>query len=276
MDRIWPCRTGWSPLLAAAIGAVAGLPGCAEKPEPSPLAYSGPTLACADLGLVEPVETMNTGFVLLSKEQSSGRFPAAMAVVRLDQPDPLFADDHHLFVSERNWEVGTLKEEEATYWTTLLKTVPQSRAIMVMDSLSVVTPDVCLTEVIRSMRRLGIELCLIYGPKAAPDESAALAGVMIETATGQYLAYVQAQADVQDYEPPRPDRPEKDLSHRDVNYLAARKFEREVQRCYLALTELDGPPTSTQPSPWRDLREPRMLPENSIPVYILPNQGVGY
>lgn len=245
-----------------------------EKPEPPPVAYMGPTLAAADLGLAEPVDTSANGFVILESSPSDGRFPAALAVVRLDQPNPLFVCDDHLFVAERGWEVATLREEDAAYWNNLLNKVPQSRAVFVLDRASTISPDCDLDEVIHVCRRLGIELCLIYGPRMVPDGCAGFAGVIIDPNTGEHLAFIQSQASILDFEPPRPDRSKYDRSHQDVNYLAARRFEREVRKCFLAMVARDQPAPATQPSPWRESRTLRM-PADSVPVYIVPNRRVG-
>jgi hypothetical protein len=249
------------------------LPGC-HKPDPRPVAYAGPTLAAGDLGLAQAPETGGNTYVILDTSGTRGRFPCAIAVVRLEQPNPLFVCDDYLFTSERGWEIADVREEEAAYWTGLLRTVPQSRAIYVMDRRSVVSPDCDLKEVIATVRRLRIELCLIYGPAWAPEQSAGLAGVLIDTASGQYLAYVQSQAGVLDIEPPRPDRPRHDLSNQDVNYLAARRFERLARNCILELIQHDAPPAATQPSPWRNMQELR-LPSDSVPAFIVPNHRTG-
>lgn len=247
--------------------------GC-EKPEPPPVAYMGPTLASADLGLAQPVDVESNAFVILEAAASKGRFPAGLAVLRLDQPNPLFVCDDHLFVAERGWEISTLKEEEACYWNGLLKTVPHARAVYVMDRRSIVSPDCDLEQVIQAVKRLNIELCLVYGPRMVPDDCAGFAGVIIDVQTGDHLAYVQSEAGIFDFEPPRPDRPKHDRSHQDVNYIAARRFEREVRNCILEMIARDQPAAATQPSPWRDSKDLR-VPADSVPVYIVPNHRVG-
>lgn len=258
-------------VLALFIGLI--FTGGCQKPEPPPVAYMGPTLASADLGLVEPVDTEANGFVILETAASKGRFPAALAVVRLDQPNPLFVSDEPLFTAERGWEVSTLKEQEAAYWNGLLKTVPMTRGVFVLDRRSVVSPNCDLDQVIRAVRRVNIELCLIYGPRLASDDSAAFAGVIIDTETGTRLAYIQSEAGVFDFEPPRPDRPKNDRSHQDVNYLAARRFEREARGCIIELINRDQPAPTTQPSPWRGME--LRGPVEPVPLYIVPNSRVG-
>lgn len=262
----------YGPVLAVVIG-LAGAKGC-QKPEPPPVAYSGPTLAAADLGMPQPVETGENAFVILETDSSEDRFPAALAVVRLDRPDPLFVCGEHLFVAERGWEVATLREEEAAYWNGLLNNVPESRAVFVLDRASVISPDCDLDRVIRSARRIDVDLCLIYGPRMVRDDCAGLAGAIIDTHTGEHVAYVQSEAGPLDFEPPRPDRPKYDRSHQDVNYLAARRFEREVRKCMLELIARDRRAAATRPSPWRDSNRIH-VPEESVPVYIVPNHRVG-
>jgi hypothetical protein len=247
--------------------------GC-SKPESPPVAYTGPTLASADFGLARPAEPAENGFVLLDDSPSSGRFPAALGVVRLDKPSPLFVTDDHLFVADRGWEIATLKQEESVYWNGLLKAIPQSRAVYVLDRRTTISPDCDLDEIIETARRIKLELCLIYGPRLAPDGSAGFGGVIYDVTDGKPLAYVQSDAGILDFEPPRPDRSKYDRSHQDVNYLAARRFEREVRNCFLALVARDTPPATTQPSPWRTSRDLR-IPSDAVPVYIVPNRRTG-
>jgi hypothetical protein len=245
-----------------------------QKPELPPVAYQGPTLAGADLGLAQTVTVPDNGYAILGKQDTQGRFPAALAVVRLDKPNPLFVSDDPLFVSERGWEVANLPTEEAVWWNTLFKTVPQSRAVYILDRAGVISPDCDLKQVIEAVQRIHVELCLIYGPRSVPDDCAGLAGVILDVNSGQYLAYVQSQAGITDFEPPRPDRPKHDLSHQDVNYISARRFEQQVRACVLELIASDKPAATTQPSPWRDMEELR-LPADSVPAYIVPNHKTG-
>ncbi len=262
-----------SGLVGVVVIGLIAFPSC-QKPEPPPAAYQGPTLAGADLGLVQAVKVAENGFATMGPQDTKGRFPAALAVVRLDKPNPLFVCDDPLFISERGWEVATLPTEEAAWWNTLFKTVPQSRAVYLLDRSGVVSPNCDLKQVIESVRRIGIELCLIYGPRMVPDDCAGLAGVIIDEENGQYLAYIQSQAGITDFEPPRPDRSKYDRSHQDVNFLSARRFEQQVRACMLELIAQDQPAASTQPSPWRNMQELR-LPADSVPAYIVPNHRVG-
>jgi hypothetical protein len=258
-------------MAALIIGPVLG--GC-HKPDPPPVAYAGPTLVEADLGLASPVQAEANGYVVLERASSQGLFPSSLAVVRLDKPNPLFVCEDPLFVCDRGWEVATLKPEEGVYWSLLLRTVPQAQAVILMDRQSVLSPDCDLAQVIDAMRRQRIGLCLIYGPRLVPDGAAGLAGVIIDVATGEYMAYVQSEAGALDFEPPRPDRPHGDRAHQDVNYLAARRFEKQVRACVLELIDRDERPATTQPSPWRNMDELR-LPSDAVPVYIVPNHQAG-
>lgn len=263
---------GLCGLMAAGIIGPA-VSGC-HKPDPPPAAYVGPTLTEADLGLSSPVQSGENGYVLLEKAATRGLFPAGLAVVRLDKPNPLVVCDDPLFVCDRGWELSTLRPEEAAYWNMLFKTVAKARGVFIMDRQSAISPDCDLKDVVRAMRARNVELCLIYGPRLVPDGSAGLAGVILDVASGEYLAYVQSEAGVLDFEPPRPDRPKHDQSHQDVNYIAARRFEKQVRACVLDLIERDERPATTQPSPWRNMQDLR-LPTDSVPVYIVPNHRAG-
>ncbi len=267
-----PRTIGLTGLIATLIiGLVSA--GC-HKPEPPPVAYMGPTLVEADLGLAAQIEAEPNSYVILERQSSQGLFPGGMAVVRLDRPNPLFVCDDPLFISDRGWELATLEGEAAAYWNTLLKTVPQARGVFVMDRQSAISPDCDLDKVLDAVQRQKLEICLIYGPRLVPDDCAGLAGVIIDVQNREFLAYVQSQAGVLDFEPPRPDRSKHDRSHQDVNYLAARRFEKQVRMCVLDLIAHDERPTATQPSPWRNTQELR-LPEDSVPVYIVPNHRAG-
>lgn len=268
-DRAVKCRLACLPAVIIGLAVV----GACSKPVPPPLAYAGPTLASADFGLAEPVQTPGNGYVLLEPGRSQGRFPASLAVVRLDQPCPLAVYDDFLYVADRGWEIASLKQEEAAYWNGLLKRIPQSRSVYVLDRRSVVSPDCNFQEVIQTARLLRMELCLIYGPRMVDDDGAGFCGVLVDVITGRHLAYLESHANSADYEPPRPDRHKRDQSHQDVNYIAARRFERQVRECVRELISLDTPPATTQPSPWR-VQDDR-VPPDSVPVYILPNRRVG-
>jgi len=241
--------TGCGSAMALIIGLMLSV--ACQKPELPPRAYEGPTLTSENLGLTQAVQAPANGFVLLNSSPSTGRFPAALAVVRLDKPNPLFVYDQPLFVSERGWEVAKLPTEEAVWWNSLLKTVPKTRTVNVFDRTSVISPDCSLQEVLAATRRIRVELCLIYGPRPMVDkDSAGLAGVVIDANSGQYLAYIQSSASPLDFEPQRPDRLAEDLSHQDVNAIAARRFEQHAKDCIVKMIDQDQPSPTTQPSPW--------------------------
>ena len=246
-----------------------------SKPEPPPMAYAGPTVSEADLGLLRPVEMPPDGYTLLGEQPSKGLFPTALAVVRLDKPDPLFRVGQPFYISDHGWQVATFRTEEAVGWNGLFPTVREVREVVVMDARSVVAPDVTPPEVVGSAEYLQAGLLLIYGPREGPAQGAALAGMIYEVETRKPLAFVQAQASIEDYEVPRPDSPKHDLRHVDADYLAARKFERQVWACVRELIAKDQPPTATQPSPWKQaILEPKIIaPEGDGPVYVIPNRS---
>jgi len=256
--------------LAALSLVLAAGPGCAEKPKPPPLAYQGPTLAGADLGLVGDIDTSANGFVLFRKERTRGLFPASLAVVRLVRPDPLFTVTGRL-IRESEWVVGTMKTEEAAWLNSLFRTMPEVQQVVIFDEYSVRKPDLDLDDVVGCARRVRAELCLIFGPKPAAAAHAGLAGVVFDTATGRQLAYVQADAGPEDFTSPRADRPKGDLSHLDVNFIAARKFDHQLRECMAALIALDEPRATTQPIPYVPATQPE-----PVPLYVIPNRRMGY
>jgi hypothetical protein len=237
--------------------------GCGEKPEPPPVAYMGPTLAGDTLGMDRSVAT-KSGYTLLSEEPSAGLFPAALAVARLVQPERIVRPDN-----SPGWHVGTIGFEEAITWNSLANTIPSIREVIVMDRQSTVSQTANLEQISSTARRMEARLCLVYGPGSAEADHAGLWGVILDTTAGRKIAVVQAQAGPEDYEPPSPARPEVDQRHRDVNYLAMRKFQEQVRRCVLTLIERDQPSATTQPNPWK------AKPSRQEPIYIMPNPTPG-
>jgi len=279
MDSIFYGTKGVSPMpksipftimLLAAVAVLVAFIGC-SKPEPTPVVYMGPTLTCADLGVAD-VSGYQTEFLLLDKEPSVGRFPTGLAVARLRPPGAFFVP-----VTEnaqcRNWRIDNIPINESVWWNKLFNTVHDIREVTVFDDRVIQAPDDDRSAIIQAAKRLKAGLCLIYGYSPAPDDqSASLAGVIVETATEKPLAYVRATAGPEDFEPPRLDRLKEDLRIKDANYLVARKFEQQVFRGIIGMIEKDQPPTSTQPSPWKDHTT---IPPELPPIYIVPNQPIG-
>jgi len=246
----------------------AGISGC-KKPELPPVAYCGPTLASADLGLSQ-VNCSPNGYVILEKKRSRGRFPAALAVARLVPSDPFDVVGSSSASSSTSWQVATVPQEEAVPWNALFNTVPGVREVIVLDQASVVQPNGCLDGILKSVKRLEAAFCLVFGPRTAEIDGAGFAGVLLDVETGQPVAYVQAEATPDDFELPRTDRSEYDQRHNDVNYLAARKFQRQLLACMLEFIERDLPIVTTQPSRWQEATT------KPAPIYIVPNQSVGW
>lgn len=266
-----PINNGWSiQELCPSAGRIAGVlmlqllvlsaSGCQEK-EPPPVAYIGPTLTVADLGAT-PAECPPTGFIVL-EQQSKGRFPGALAVAFLTQCSP--------GSGASSWCLGSLKEEDATWWNQLLNTAPALREVLVMDRSSIVSPDDGQDAIVAGARRLKADLCLLYGPAPAPTEHTAYAGVIRETEAGRIVALVRAQAGPPDYTDQRVDTVKEDQKHIDPTYIAARRFEQQVRRCVLQLTAQDVPVAATQPSPWSQHGK-----DKPAPMYILPDRRIDY
>ncbi len=247
---------------------VAIVGGCA-KPEPPPLAYCGPTLAGDQLGVRE-ASCPSTGYTILETEPTVGRFPIALAIARLDQPN--WWEQSNGVPGDR-WQLSTIPEEQATYWNALFNTVMQVREVVVLDRQSVQTPTADIQRISQSADRARAGLCLIYGPSLTELDHAAFMGVIVETPDTRPVAFVRAEAGPMDSETPRPDRRKQDLRHLDVNDLAARKFEKQVWNCVNELVARDQPATTTQPSPWKG-RTPRGIDDRTI--LIVPNQSVGW
>lgn len=258
------------PVVAATAAAVlAGVIGChSHKPAPPPVAYTGATLASAALG-VNQVPANPSTFLLMESGRSQGRFPAAIALGRLEPPQDYFSEDYKGGPVRERWWVGNIDWEERMQWNSLCNTIPQVREMIVMDSKSPVVPETTIPELVESARRLQASLCLVYGPSPAQPGCAGLWGIVLDTATGDQVAFIQAQAGPNDFQPLQPDRQKRDLRRCDVNYLVYRKFQEQTHQCILALIAKDTPATTTQPSPWKD-NDPRLK------LYLIPTRGTAW
>ncbi len=245
--------------------------GCNE-PERPPAAYAGPTLASGDLS-PEPVSCPPTGFVMIERQASRGRFPGALAVARLV---PARKDSPRDDSSPIDWQLGAIKEEKATYWNSLFNTVSDIREVVVLDGLALEKPGADLTEIAAAARRMKADLCLIWGPGNAEPLRAALLGVIMDAELGRPVAFLQAEAGPEDFEEPPDDHFEEDRRHEDVNYLVARKFEQQVKDCMFELISRDQRIPTTLPSPWRSISTMPAADQPPIPVYVLPNRPAGW
>ena len=266
----WTRLNRATPIMTTATGIVlAGTIGChSNKPEPPPVAYTGATLASAALG-VDQVPANPSAFLLMEPNGSQGRFPAAIAICRLQPPTDYYSENYQGGPVRQRWWAGDIEWEERMQWNSLCNTIPPIREMIVMDSKSPAVPETTVPELVENARRLQASLCLIYGPSPVPPGNAGLWGIIMDTATGDQVAFVQAQAGPEDYQPPQPDRKKRDLRRCDVNYLAYRKFQEQTRLCIMALIAKDTPPTATQPSPWKD-NDPRLK------LYLIPMRGSGW
>lgn len=244
--------------------------GCSKKPTPPPAAYIGPTTSPRALGVTEVPEVSPCGYTLFQDEQSTGRFPCALAVARLIPAGDFYKPCNLGDDGDGKWWIDNLPDFEATRWNGLCDTIPQIREITVMSRRSVVSPDAPVSGILASAKRVNSGLCLVYGPASTAPDHAALHGVLLDTDSNAAIAFIRADAGPCDFEPKPPDRVKKDQRNEDVNYLVARQFEQHLRCCILELIERDQPRTTTQPSPWnREDAIPR-------PVYVLPNQPAGF
>lgn len=254
--------------LSVVLGVVlSGGTGC-HKPEPPPVAYTGATLASAALG-VDRVPGDPSSFLLMESGPSEGRFPAAIALSRLEPPQDYFAEEYKGGPIRKQWWVGDIAWEERMHWNSLCNTIPQIREMIVMDSKSPVVSETTVPEIVESARRLRASLCLVYGPSPAAPGCAGLWGILLDTRTGDQVAFVQAQAGPEDFQPRQPDRDKRDLRRCDVNYLVYRKLQEQTRQCIMALIARDAAPATTQPSPWRD-NDPRLK------LYLIPTRATNW
>jgi hypothetical protein len=242
--------------------------GC-SRPTEMPIAYVGPTL-CSDSFGVGKVQCPSPGFVILETGKSHGRFPCVVAVARLvpAESDPFGAPQ------ATDWALGEIKEEEATYWTSLFNTVSDIQGVVILDPLNMERPDANLDKIAATAERMKAGLCVIWGPGPAGPGEVSLLGVIMDSARRQRIACVQAVAGPRDSLQPAPDQMHGDLSHEDPNYIAARKFQQQVRECLYELRSRDIPAPATQPSPWRATSRPANQP--LVPVYIIPNRPMNW
>jgi len=234
------------------------LSGGCQSGESPPVAYIGPTLTAADLGGTNS-HCPPSGFVVL-EEKSEGRWPGALAVAFIDEA----ADGAGI-------QITTLKEEIATWWNQLFTTVPVVREVLVMDPLTLVSPNDDIDAILAAARRLKTDLVLLYGYASAPSGHAALTGVIRDTYTGSPVALVRAQAGPADYTPHRVDTVHEDMRHIDPNYIVARQFEQQVRQCVLELISRDVPVSTTQPSAWEEHSR-----QQKKPIYIIKEREIDW
>ncbi|MEP0842363.1 MAG: hypothetical protein HRF43_06590 [Phycisphaerae bacterium] len=243
-------------LLARGVGLgilfVAFPSGCESKMK----GYTGPVLAPADLGIVEGTCPEN-GYRLVGDEPSTGRFPSALAVVRVE-PTAGSGDDPP-------WRLSHLKEEQAVYWNSLFNTTPEIRELMILNPKTPLARGRGVKAIAATAGRLSAGVCLVYGPAHAQADEAALLGHLLDSRTGASLACIASTAGPADFETARPDRPNGDRRHQDVQYLAARRFERLVRDCVIELIRRDSAPAATRPSPWQGM----IRPEQPT-IYVFP------
>jgi hypothetical protein len=219
--------------------AVAALSGC----ESSGLnGAAGPTLGPAELTLPEGA-CPASGYVLFEHGDTVGRFPAALAVVKLRQ-------------GSGRWQAATLKEEQAVWWNSLFNTTPAIREVVVMSERTAGAAGAGAPGMVAKARRLDAGLCLVYGPAGGGKKEAALIGALFDARNGRAIARVQAQATEADFQARRKDAPSGDRRHVDPQYLVDRKFEQQVRLCVSELIARDSmfapseqtpPETTTSP-----------------------------
>lgn len=258
------------PLVATAIVVTVIASGCSE-PRAAPAAYSGPTL-CSDHFGVGRVPCPTNGFTILEQHKSRGRFPCRVAVARLvPAPRQPFADP-----LPTEWALGSIRNEEATYWTSLFNTAPEVQAVAVMDPLNMEHPEADLEKIAATAAGMKTGLCIVFGPGPAEPDSACVLGVIMDTARRERIACVQATAGPPDRYDPQPDQMAGDQRNEDVNYIAMRRFQQQVRRCMEQLRSRDIPAPATQPSPWKGGGRFRSTDQQLPPIYIIPNRTTNW
>ena len=199
--------------------------GCSQQKKEPPTPYAGPVLR-ADEFDVQPSSCFPTGFEILETEHSQGRFPCAISVANLvpSQEDVIGNQP------KRAWWIGAMKEEKATYWTSLFNTVSDIREVVILDQLNLEWPDDDLSKVIQAAERMKTMLCLVYGPTDADLGHAALLGVLMDILSGKPSAIVRADAGPADFRSAGDDQIEGDLlSGKIMGGPDHEKFQTEVK-----------------------------------------------
>lgn len=256
--------------VALAVAALIAASGCSEQKILTPAAYSGPTLVSDNFG-VGKVPCPTTGFVILDKQKSRGRFPCRVTVARLaPAPADPFADP-----LATEWALSSVKGEESTYWTSLFNTVPVIQGVTVMDPLNMEHPEANLEKIAATAAKMKTSLCVVFGPGPADPGYASVIGVIMDTERRERIACIQALAGPGDFYEPPPDRMDGDQRYEDVNYIAMRRFQQQVRQCVEQLRLQDIPAPATQPSPWR-AGGLRSMEQHTPPVYIIPNRPMNW
>lgn len=253
------------------VSVMAVTAGCSQQKLAAPGAYSGATLCSDSFGLTH-VPCPATGFVILEKQKSRGRFPCRVAVARL-VPDPKKPFSDPLSTA---WALGSIKNEDSTYWTSLFNTIPDIQGVGIMDPLNMEHPEANLEKIAATAAEMKTGLCVVFGPGPAESGNACVIGVIMDNARRERIACVQALATPADSYDPPPDRMIGDQRNQDVNYIAVRKFQQQVRRCIEELRSRDIPAPATQPSPWKTGRGIRSMDQQLPPIYIIPNRSMDW
>jgi hypothetical protein len=194
-----------------------------------------------------------SGFRMLSTDGSIGRFPCAVAVLRV-QPAALDAD--------QSVEPMPIRAKEAAEWNGLVDLQPYVREVVVSSRYGLPTGPLPVRRLLEQAAYMGHALCVLYGQQGDAAVDVERTGVLYDTQSRQPLAAYRAAArlDVK-AEKERPTS----ASHEDprllrAEFIVARAFRTAVRDSLQELVRLDRPAATTQPSPWDGRR-----PNDSLP-----------
>ncbi len=217
-----------------------------------------------DLGIADTLE-LQQSLHELDSQPSTGRFPAGIAVARLE-PAPDAAS------AASSIRVSKMAPDRAVYWTHVVDTLPAIREVTILRDLGIDPRGGRFEDVLRQALDVNCELCLLYGQVSQYDTDAEFIAVLWDAVNGKPLTFFRSIVDL----PPDLRKTctrwghvhERDC---DAAFLAEAELRIMVRDHLWDRVERDQISSTTRPSPWgKDLplfprdyhryREPRHPP----------------
>lgn len=204
---------------------------------------AGAGMTPAALGIADTLE-LQQSLHELNSQPSTGRFPAGIAVARLDPaPDPSRAAS--------SIRVSKMAPDRAVYWTHLTDTLPAIREVTILRDLGIDPRGGRFEDVLRQALAVNCELCLLYGQVSQYDTDAEFIAVLWDALNGKPLTFFRAIVDL-------PPDLRKECNKRghvhdrdcDAVFLAEAELRIMVRDHLWDRVQRDQVSSTTVPSPW--------------------------
>jgi hypothetical protein len=218
------------------VAIAALMPGCQHHSE---LTYQ-PRLELDQL--VPGLQTPDNSYLLLTDEQTRGRFVCGLAIAKFAPAE----DDAAL-------ELVAVKPNEQAYWTERLAGVSAVRELVFLSPIDTRSGGQAADALCAVADRLDTALLLVYAPNHFGPNSAQVLGVLYDTQQRRPIATLHTSAQILEEDGTEESPAERPGDHRDTDaaYRAPRDFERQALACVLELVSRDAPAPTTQPHRWQ-------------------------